>query len=171
MANKEDCSLETIVRVFIYNFIDQEGSCIIWRSFQPTPTAGLRLQLEYLLIILLAGKAVVLFGVHFSRHPLQDIIVLLQYIAIKNIFIVKFFQNDFGGQTRVSESRGSGSWVYKSKKHDLQVDIQSRMCQSDELGITPALLGGGGQKQENYRIYQFTRNYFPFWGHTLKSGS
>ena len=33
MANKEDCSLETIVRVFIYNFIGQEGSCIIWRSF------------------------------------------------------------------------------------------------------------------------------------------
>ena len=32
MANKEDCSLETIVRVFIYNFIGQKGSCIIWRS-------------------------------------------------------------------------------------------------------------------------------------------
>ena len=32
MANKEDCSLETIVRVFIYNFIGQKGSCIIGRS-------------------------------------------------------------------------------------------------------------------------------------------
>lgn len=164
MANKEDCSLETIVRVFIYNFIDQEGSCIIWRSFQPTPTAGLRLQLEYLLIILLARKAVVLFGVHFSRHPLQDIIVLLQYIAIKNIFIVKFFQNDFGGQTRVSESRGSGSWVYKSKKHDLQADIQSRMCQSDELGITPALLGGGGKSKRTTEYTSLLGIISPFGG-------